>query len=150
MLDVQECPRADLAIAALATAAIEALVRERWSALARQKQAPLDVLAAQLDRCIVQAERAPVEDADYLALLGLQRGARTAGQVWRHLADALLPAGSPGRAAYGDAIDTLLEEGPLARRILAALGNDPTRERLRAVYARLADCLLEDRLFHVG
>jgi len=148
VLDVQECPRADLAIAALVTAVLRALVAERWAPLERQKAASQEVLVAQLERCIVDAERAVVDAPQLLGLLGIEGGEWTAGAIWRRLADQLLPTGSPGREAFGDALPTLLEEGPLARRILDALDGDLSRERLRSVYARLADCLLGDRLFH--
>jgi len=148
VLDVQECPRADLAIAALTSAVLQALVGERWSPLARQKAAPLEGLVRQLERCIQQAERAEVAAGDYLALFGVGGEGWSAGALWRHLADELLPPGSAGHAAFGDALDTILGEGPLARRILTALEGDLSRERLRAVYGRLADCLLGDQLFH--
>jgi hypothetical protein len=41
----------------------------------------------------------------------------------------------------------VLREGPLARRILASLRGDFARDRLRAVYRRLADCLSDGTLF---
>jgi gamma-glutamyl:cysteine ligase YbdK (ATP-grasp superfamily) len=149
VLDVQECPRADLAIAALVTAALQALVGERWSPLELQQAAPLDGLAEQFERGIAQAENAPVLDAQYLGLFGRSGQEWTAGALWSDLARELLPAGSPERAAFGPALDTILAQGPLARRILRALDGDVSRPRLREVYGRLADCLLEGELFVV-
>jgi hypothetical protein len=40
-----------------------------------------------------------------------------------------------------------LEHGPLARRILRALGPDFSRGQLRTVYRELCDCLEEGRMF---
>jgi hypothetical protein len=37
VLDIQECPAADLGLAALACATLEALTAERWSSLAEQQ-----------------------------------------------------------------------------------------------------------------
>ena len=147
VLDVQECPRADLAIAALVTAALKALVAERWTPLERQQAAPLDALAEQFERCIGQAESAPVPDHELLALLGRAGKDWTAGALWRELARELLPAGSPERIAFGSALETILAQGPLARRILRALDGDASRPKLREVYGRLADCLLAGELF---
>ena len=45
------------------------------------------------------------------------------------------------------ALDHLLDRGPLARRILAATGADPSPARLRALATELCDCLREGRLF---
>jgi glutamate---cysteine ligase / carboxylate-amine ligase len=147
VLDVQECPRADLAIAALVTATLKALVTERWTTLERQQGATLDVLAEQFERGIAQAESAPVPDPELLALLGRSAKDLTAGALWRELARELLPAGSPERNAFGSALETILAQGPLARRILRALDGDASRPKLREVYGRLADCLLAGELF---
>jgi len=42
----------------------------------------------------------------------------------------------------------ILDEGPLARRIIQALGPEPGRDRLTAVYRELCDCLREGRMYH--
>lgn len=147
VLDVQECPRADLAIAALASAVLQALVSERWSPLERQQAAGLDGLAEQFERGVAEAERAALSDPAYLALFGRSGAEWTAGALWRDLARELLPDGSPARVAFGSALDTILTEGPLARRILRALDGDHSRPHLREVYGQLADCLLEGELF---
>ncbi len=45
------------------------------------------------------------------------------------------------------AVDMILERGPLSRRILAAVGPAPSRERMALVYRELADCLAAGRMF---
>ena len=145
VLDVQETPRADLAIAGLVSAAVEVLVAERHASLGRQQACDLEAQVQRLSRTIERADEAPLSDPEYLALFGWTGGPTTAGELWRHIAADVL---SPERqAAFGPALATILERGPLARRILRAVGREPARERLREVYAELAACLLEDRLF---
>jgi len=41
----------------------------------------------------------------------------------------------------------MLEQGPLARRILRALGPDCSKDRLHAVYLELCDCLETGKMF---
>ena len=41
----------------------------------------------------------------------------------------------------------MLERGPLARRILRAVGPECSKARLQAVYRELCDCLDEGRMF---
>jgi hypothetical protein len=41
----------------------------------------------------------------------------------------------------------MLEHGPLARRILRAVGPDCSKTSLQAVYRELCDCLEEGRMF---
>jgi hypothetical protein len=44
-------------------------------------------------------------------------------------------------------IDAILREGPLARRILRAIGSDTSRERIADVYRALCKCLEDGRMF---
>jgi hypothetical protein len=41
----------------------------------------------------------------------------------------------------------MLRHGPLARRILGALGADASRSHLETVYRELCDCLAQGRMF---
>lgn len=145
VLDVQETPRADLAIAALVSAVVESLVAERHASLGKQQACDLEGQVQRLSRTIERADEAPLSDPEYLALFGWSAGPTTAGELWRHIAADTLSG--ERREAFGSALATILERGPLARRILRAVGREPARERLREVYAELADCLLTDRLF---
>lgn len=144
VIDVQECPQADLAIAAAATAAIRALYEERWSTLAAQQAVETGALAKVLHACIRDAERAVIDDPGYLAQLGFPGRRCRAGELWRHLIDA---TGVAGDAPWREPLGVILEQGPLARRILRALGPACTRERLHAVYRELCACLDGGRPF---
>jgi glutamate---cysteine ligase / carboxylate-amine ligase len=145
VLDVQECPRADLAIAWAVSAMLRALCdpdpthQERLRALAT---APLADLLA---RTTAHAERAAVDDPELLRALGLDGAARTAQEVWRALFDRHLVSECDG-AEHRPALELLLEEGCLARRIVNRVGEKPTREALTALYRELGDCLREGRL----
>jgi len=146
VIDMQECPQVDLAIAALTGAATRALYAGRWSALDAQQGCDTAVLAQILDACSRDAERAVISDAGYLALLGFPDGRCEAHELWRHLlaecvADPLLAE------VNLDPLANILSRGPLARRILRALGADFSRQRLEVVYRELCDCLAAGRLF---
>ncbi len=149
VLDVQECPRADLAIAWAVSAILRALCdpdpahQERLRALAT---APLADLLA---RTTAHAERAAVDDPELLRALGLDGAARTAQEVWRALFDRHLVSDRDG-AEHRPALELLLEEGCLARRIVNRVGEKPTREALTALYRELGDCLREGRLLRVS
>ena len=147
VLDIQECPAADLGLAALACAALQALAGERWSSLAAQQAFTAESLAAILRACVRDADQAVLDDPRYLAAFGLERERRlSAAEFWSHLLAAVLPpeARDP---AWKIAYDAYSSGGSLARRILAALAGDFRRERLREVYAGLADCLDRGEVF---
>jgi gamma-glutamyl:cysteine ligase YbdK (ATP-grasp superfamily) len=146
VIDLQECPRADLAIAAAATAVAHALYDTRWSPLEAQQTIDTEVLVAVLVACIRDADRAVIDDRRYLGLLGFPHPCCEARELWQHLLEACA-ADPPLTAAHRAVLDSILSAGPLARRILAALGDRFDRPRLQAVYRQLCDCLAHGRLF---
>jgi gamma-glutamyl:cysteine ligase YbdK (ATP-grasp superfamily) len=144
LLDVQECPAADLAIAALVVAALKALTEERWSTLAEQQGWEIAPLEAILLAAIRDGDGAIIDDQRYLAAFGFPGERATAGELWRSLAQRLLP---PGEEEFRGPLTTILQQGPLSRRLLHVLGRAPSPERLREVYRELCRCLAEGRLF---
>ncbi len=48
---------------------------------------------------------------------------------------------------WGDALQTMLDHGSLARRVLRAASADFSKTRLAIVYRELCDCLEEGRMF---
>jgi hypothetical protein len=51
---------------------------------------------------------------------------------------------------WQDPLQTILDQGPLARRILRAVGTDYSRKHLEMVYRRLCGCLQQGRMFGGG
>ena len=126
VLDTQESPQADLAVAALVIAA----VRERYEAgdkaLKAQLALPTEALAQIFNDCVRDGEAALVADMDYLTTLGLPRVPLTAGQIWTALSAR---NGQEERRAPG--------RQTLARRLLQRGGMAPDRETLRSIYREL-------------
>jgi gamma-glutamyl:cysteine ligase YbdK (ATP-grasp superfamily) len=147
LCDTQECPRADLAIAAIVTSVVRALYDARWQPLDAQQALPTSRLAALLQATIRDGEDAPIADADYLRVFGLSAAALRAGDLWAHLLDECDATASALNRSCRAPIETILAHGSLARRILHAANGDTTRERLGSIYRRLCDCLTGDELF---
>jgi gamma-glutamyl:cysteine ligase YbdK (ATP-grasp superfamily) len=140
VIDCQECVASDLAVAAAVAAAVRGVDVEG--------PMPGDaVLIDVLERTIRLGRAALVEDPVYLERLGAPAGrALTAGDLWGALAEPVLADRSlPELRAP---LQLILERGPLAERIVAALGTiAPARARLTAVYAELCDCVDSGRPF---
>jgi hypothetical protein len=149
LLDVQEAPRADLAVIAAVVGALKLLVAERWSPLAAQQVHPTEPLAALLGETIRTAETTEIDDGTYLALFGLP-GPCTGGDLWRHLVGEAVAAGALDEGAFGADLEAILTEGPLARRMLRALGDDPSRPAQERLYRRLCECLAAGEMFRVS
>jgi gamma-glutamyl:cysteine ligase YbdK (ATP-grasp superfamily) len=148
VLDVQECPAADLAGAALITATLKALCAGQWCDLERIKAFDTGLLADIFLSVIKDGDTALVSHGSYLEALGLNAAPRRAGQVWQHLAAATAKLNpdwqDPLLARAGR---TLLEKGCLARRIDTVVNGDLRREKLFEVYGRLCDCLARAEMF---
>lgn len=145
VLDMQECPKADIAVCCLIVAVLRELVREAWTGWEQQKAWETTPLAALFRRTAVQAEETVIEDPAYLECFGLSSDCCTAGELWEHLAEAVpWPA---SLAPLQEPIQLILQQGPLARRILRAVGPDPSLEHLRSVYRELCGCLAAGQMF---
>jgi len=140
VIDSQECPAADLAIADLASGVVRALVTETWAPLERiaaWRQADLVRLLALTEE---QAEAVEIADHRFLRCFGYDGGSETVSHLWARLAEDLSARGwlLPESEAP---IERYCREGSLATRIRRALPTEPGRDELREVYRRLADCL---------
>ena len=147
VLDCQECPRADIAIAAAICSVTQALTAEAWSDLARQQDWEVDRLHAIYADVVRSGEQAVIDDKAYVAAFGYpERGRCRAAELWQHLLESMPP--KPAEDGWHDVWQTIIKEGPLARRLLNAIGPAPTAADMYHVYARLCQCLAEGRLFH--
>lgn len=143
VLDAQEHPGADLAIAQLVVSTVERLYR--GATLDAADALHTDALAVILKQCVKYGEAARIDNADYLRALGIE-GARPAGEVWRALAAMAQQKLAPHRAA----LDVILDEGTLSTRLKRSVGPSVTAASLLSTYRRLCDCLAEGRMFRAG
>jgi gamma-glutamyl:cysteine ligase YbdK (ATP-grasp superfamily) len=148
VLDIQECPLADVSLAVLICAVLKGLCSERWSGLAAQKAAETGAMAEIFAGTIRDGEKTVLDNRDYLALFG-REGTRgmTAAELWRELATDCMPELAAAGHGIQQSVETMLAQGPLARRIIRTLGVKPDRERFREVYQELGKCLAQGRLF---
>ena len=145
VIDAQECPTADLAVVAAVTAVVRALAVGPLSERDPRSDPGTEALASVLEGTITDAQGAPVNVPGYLSVLGLEGVAWSAGDVWRALLDRYPPEDPAGE--WTAALEVILERGTLARRLVAAAGDAPDRERLAAVFGGLCGCLERNELF---
>ncbi len=147
VIDVQECPYADLAIAAAVRDVVHALYDQQTAPQAAQQAISTDALVSILRDCIRHAEQTVITDREYLELMGFPAPRCEARELWQHLIAAMKPKQTTQPQIWQEALTTLLEQGPLARRILQAVNRDFSPARLEAVYRELCDCLEDGRMF---
>lgn len=153
VLDVQECPQADLAICAAIVEVLRALVDEQWTPLAEQKSFGTEALEQTLLSTIRDADEAMITDARYLRQFGYPVSGSapvnvSARELWKWTLDSLGMFNSKLEAAWGEPLRVILQQGPLARRIVRTLHGDLSPTKLSQVYGELCDCLRDGRLFN--
>lgn len=149
VLDVQECPAADLAVLWFISAVLRRLVEESDSSFGEQKSFETHPLAKMFLDVIKNGEQTPILDTRYLAALALEDHlSMSAGKIWQTLYEQL--PDSPQMAEHASALSIIFEHGCLARRILTAAGKRPGLEELHRVYGELCECLAENRMFLPG
>ncbi|MDH4109593.1 MAG: glutamate-cysteine ligase family protein [Gammaproteobacteria bacterium] len=147
LLDLQECPQADIAVAGAVIEAVRALTEQAWSSNAKQQSWDERELEALLLAGIRDADDAVIENRAYLDCFGFpERGRARVRELWQHLFEQLLKD-HPQRGEWQPVLDLYLAEGCLARRIVTSVGPAVDQRRLQDVYSKLAAALAEGRLF---
>lgn len=146
VLDVQECPAADLAVVCALTGVLRGLCEEKWVAFEDQKRWPTEALHEMLVGVIRGGERAPIASPDYGRVFGVGAGA-TVGDLWRTLADDSAAYRKGIAPDVEAALETILKHGSLATRIMNAVKGDLSRIGVARVYGRLCECLEQGAMF---
>jgi carboxylate-amine ligase len=144
LLDIQESPKADLAIVELVVAVLQNLVRERFISYCSQQEWPDQLLVDILHAVIKDGENATISHRSYLQLWGLDVSSALARDLWQHIFDQVKDSLSEETK---EVIQYILDTGTLSTRILRAVGKDFSRPNLRKVYGRLSDVLNHNELF---
>ncbi len=143
VIDVQECPLCDIAVAAAAVAIIKGFIEERWTSWQAQKQISTDFLSALFLQSIKTAD-ATLMPGEYLACFGRKSSdVHTARELWKSLLHEVCP--QPG--IWQQPWEIMLTQGTLSQRILCAVKNDTTRSHLTKIYEQLSQCLANNRPF---
>ena len=148
VIDIQECPNADLAVLQATVAVLKAMTEERWCSLGDQQSVEIEPLHALMLESIDKAEQAIVTDLNLLRLFGYTAGASCSlNDLWRHLWESTQSEMEPETRR---ALEFILDHGPLARRIQRRLGPDPGILQITELAQEMCDCLAAGRQFGVS
>jgi len=136
VIDCQETPTQDLAICAQVVEVIRALTDGRLAAEGHDDAASTEHLAKTFWSVAKDADEAVIDDPALLRSFGFE-GEKTAADVWRSLAERFPPA-----SEHHAGLEAILDEGPLARRMVRTLGDAPEPEALTALMSAMSECLV--------
>ena len=143
LVDIQECPKADMAICVLIIEVLKLLVYKKLAPIQQQKKWLKQELFDILNPIIKDAENYTISNLDYLSLFLIEETI-SVKNIWKHLYGL---AKENIHESHHEAIEIILNEGTLATRILKAIEDDYSEPNIKKVYSKLADCLQENTVF---
>jgi glutamate---cysteine ligase / carboxylate-amine ligase len=143
ILDIQECPAADLATTSLICRTLKAITEQRWASLHDQKGWDTNRLNRLLINVSEHAGSTVIDDSGYLKAFGIGEGRLSASEFWAHITDEI---------GFQDVneevmINSILKNGTLSERISRSLGSEPEKNRIFDLYQKLCDCLESGIMF---
>src|SRR5688572_22924494 len=147
IIDIQECPQADIAVLSAVVETLKALVNEDWSSLEEQKKWHENDLAEIFWQVVNEGQQAIITNAAYLKLFGFTRSENcTALELWQHIYETTLSSKITEETTK-EALTFILQNDTLSARIVKALGTDESPENIKKVYKQLTECLKNGRQF---
>jgi gamma-glutamyl:cysteine ligase YbdK (ATP-grasp superfamily) len=147
VMDIQECPKADLAVVTLVIETIKALTDNVFVGLDAQMKWRTEGLAQIFDQAIIKAQGTVLDNEEYLTLFGLQAKNALASELWSHIFDQLIKKGNMPLKKIEKDLQVIFEKGTLAQRIVQSIGNDRSKENIVQIYKKLSDCLSRNEMF---
>ncbi len=143
LIDLQECPYADVAIAALVIETVKQLVNQKMATYQQQQEMDTHDLYQIFLDTIRNSSETTIKNTKYLKLFGVEDTSIKAIDLWKHIAaraggmpDMLIPY-----------LKVILEKGTLSRRIQQAVNGLYTGINLKLIYQELCENLEENKMF---
>ncbi len=146
IMDIQECPAADMAIIELVIETIKAFVNEKFIGIEDQMKEQTEALAGILDDVIQEGQSAMIYSSQYLAAFGIAEFT-SAKEVWLAILNKLLKGGHPALEKWKPELNIILNEGTLSDRIIKELNGESAKESILKVYKKLGWCLGQNKMF---
>ena len=147
VLDTQEMPLVDLSIATFIVEVLKKITDRNWSEVKQQNEIDTEALAAILSEVIINADKAFIDNRDYLRLFNFPDKKCSAQDLWQYLGESVNLETSECPAKTREIINFILKHGPLSRRIINATGTRFRKSRLFETYRVLCDCLMDGEMF---
>jgi gamma-glutamyl:cysteine ligase YbdK (ATP-grasp superfamily) len=148
IMDIQECPSADMAIITLIIGLLHALANESLVSLDNQMKIKTEILVSIFDQCLITGRNTMITNEEFLALFEIEKSLNV-GELWRSVLQRLVAIKPSLKNWTASQLDIIINEGSLSERILRALNNDYSEENIKKVYRQLCGCLEQNKMFIV-
>ena len=146
LVDIQECPDADIAIAEWEVAVLKGLVDGAFASESEIRTLDTDALAKILLATTKSAEKTVLNDREFLKIWHIDASEITASELVQKITDRVkAKISSHSQALRAE----MFKRGTLASALVKAVGADPDRDDFVYEYGKLAKCLAENRLYRI-
>ena len=146
LVDIQECPDADIAIAEWEVAVLKGHAEGAFASEKEIRALDTDVLAKILLDTTHAAEKTVISDRDYLKIWGFDANEITAGELIQKITDRVKAKIS---SHSQELLQKMFKRGTLASTLVKNVGANPDHDDFVYEYGKLAHCLAENRLYGV-
>lgn len=148
IMDIQECPRADLAIVSLVVETIKLFVQGEFIDHEEQMKWKTEVLAALFDKVVEKGPDVVIDQPEYLSVFDFPGKSAKVGELWQHIIQQNINSGN-SVSRYKAELDVIIKQGTLSQRIIRVLNGDYSRDRIIGVYKKLGACLEQNRMLTI-
>src|SRR5688500_18061391 len=113
VMDIQECPAADIAVQTFVIETIKALVNEKFLNYAAQTKWKTVALSTIFDTPTERAGYAMIQNIVYLESFGFSGNSARASDLWKHILDRMIRSGNSALEKWTRELDVILSEGAL-------------------------------------
>ena len=145
VMDVQECPSADMAIIELVIETLKGLANGKFIDLEEQMKYRTEGLVHIYDKCIVEGQQTHIDSAEYLRAFHISAPC-SAKEVWQKIIDHLA-SGNSALEKWKPELNIILKEGTLSDRIIKSLNGDHSIDSIKKTYKQLSGCLAQNKMF---
>lgn len=146
LIDAQECPLADITVASAVMYLVNELFQEHWLSYEQQKQVDTGILYDLLIQTINTAEQTNISNLGYLKQFGMSSSV-TAQELLNTILTPFINELRTSNSKFAPILESNLQDGPLARRIIAKLPTDPNKDEITQVYEQLTECFTNNTVF---
>lgn len=145
VMDVQECPSADMAIIELVIETLKGLANGKFIDLEEQMKYRTEGLVHIYDKCIVEGQQTHIDSAEYLRAFHISAPC-SAKEVWQKIINHLA-SGNSALEKWKPELNIILKEGTLSDRIIKSLNGDHSIDSIKKTYKQLSGCLAQNKMF---
>ena len=144
LVDIQECPDADIAIAEWEVAVLKGLAEGAFASENEIRALDTDALAKILLDTSHVAEKTVISDCNYLKIWGIDASEITAKELVLKITEKVKNKIS---SHSQELLQKMFKRGTLASTLVKNVGANPDHDDFVYEYGKLAHCLAENRLY---